>query len=155
MEESLQDICSTHDCEWGTAILLEVHTGEIKALSSIERLDDGSYGEALNRAVLPYEPGSVIKPISMMIAFEDGLVSNVNQTIDCSPFQRTKDPHAPTVKNLKQVIEMSSNTGIARIIFRDTPTIPRNITTDSSPSDSSTASTPASPASRGRRCDGS
>ena len=97
---------------------MEVATGEIKALSSIERMDDGSYGEALNRAVLPYEPGSVIKPISMMIAFEDGLVSNVNQTIDCSPFQRTHDPHAPTVKNMKQVIEMSSNTGIARIIFR-------------------------------------
>lgn len=118
VEESLHDICALHDCEWGTAILMEVATGEIKALSSIERLEDGSYGEAINRAVLPYEPGSVIKPISMMIAFEDGLVSNVNQTIDCSPFQRTKDPHAPSVKNMKQVIEMSSNTGIARIIFR-------------------------------------
>ncbi len=54
----------------------------------------------------------------MMIAFEDGLVSNVNQTVDCSPFQRTSDPHAPTIKNMKQVIEMSSNTGIARIIFK-------------------------------------
>ncbi len=118
VEESLQDICAEHNCEWGTAILMEVHTGEIKALSSIERLDDGTYGEALNRAVLPYEPGSVIKPISMMIALEDGLVNNVNETVDCSPFQRTKDPHAPSVKNLKQVIEMSSNTGIARIIFR-------------------------------------
>lgn len=118
VEESLQDICSEHSCEWGTAILMEVATGEIVALSSIERMDDGTYGEALNRAVLPYEPGSVIKPISMMIAFEDGLVSNVNQTIDCSPFQRTSDPHAPTIKNMKQVIEMSSNTGIARIIFR-------------------------------------
>ena len=118
VEESLQDICSSTNCEWGTAILMEVATGEIKALSSIERMDDGTYGEALNRAVLPYEPGSVIKPISMMIAFEDGLVQNVNQTIDCSPFQRTSDPHAPTIKNMKQVIEMSSNTGIARIIFR-------------------------------------
>ncbi|MCM1491520.1 MAG: transpeptidase family protein [Muribaculum sp.] len=117
-EESLQDICAEHNCEWGTAILMEVHTGEIKALSSIERMEDGSYGEALNRAVLPYEPGSVIKPISMMIAFEDGLVNRVTETIDCSPFQRTKDPHAPSVKNMKQVIEMSSNTGIARIIFR-------------------------------------
>ena len=118
VEESLQDICSQTNCEWGTAILMEVQTGEIVALSSIERMDDGSYGEALNRAVLPYEPGSVIKPISMMIAFEDGLVSSVHQTIDCSPFQRTSDPHAPTVKNMKQVIEMSSNTGIARVIFR-------------------------------------
>lgn len=118
VEESLQDICSETGCEWGTAILMEVSTGEIVALSSIERMDDGSYGEALNRAVLPYEPGSVIKPISMMIAFEDGLVSSVYQTVDCSPFQKTSDPHAPTVKNMKQVIEMSSNTGIARIIFK-------------------------------------
>lgn len=118
VEESLQDICLEHDCAWGTAILMEVKTGEIKALSSIERFDDGSYGEARNRAVLPFEPGSVIKPISMMIAFEDGLVSNVNQTVDCSPFQKTNDPHAPSVKTMKQVIEMSSNTGISRIIFR-------------------------------------
>ncbi len=118
VEESLQEICAQHNLEWGTAILMEVKTGEIKALSSIERMKDGSYGEALNRAVIPYEPGSVIKPISMMIAFEDGLVSNVNQTVDCSPFQKTKDPHAPTIKNMKQVIEMSSNTGIARIIFK-------------------------------------
>ncbi len=118
VEESLQDICSDTNCEWGTAILMEVSTGEIVALSSIERMDDGSYGEALNRAVLPYEPGSVIKPISMMIAFEDGLVSSVNQTVDCSPFQRTHDPHAPSVKTMKQVIEMSSNTGIARVIFK-------------------------------------
>ncbi|MDE6018853.1 MAG: transpeptidase family protein [Muribaculaceae bacterium] len=118
VEESLQDICSETNCEWGTAILMEVSTGEIKALSSIERMTDGTYGEALNRAVLPYEPGSVIKPISMMIAFEDGIVSSVNQTVDCSPFQRTSDPHAPTVKTMKQVIEMSSNTGIARIIFQ-------------------------------------
>lgn len=118
VEESLTDICAEHGCKWGTAILMEVATGEIKAISSIERMDDGSYGEALNRAVLPFEPGSVIKPISMMIAFEDGLVRGVNETVDCSPFQRTKDPHAPSVKTMKQVIEMSSNTGIARIIFR-------------------------------------
>ncbi len=53
-----------------------------------------------------------------MIAFEDGLVKSVNDMIDCSPFQRTSDPHAPSVKTMKQVIEMSSNTGIARVIFR-------------------------------------
>lgn len=118
VEESLTGICAEHSCEWGTAILMEVATGEIKAISSIERMDDGSYGEALNRAVLPFEPGSVIKPISLMIAFEDGLVKRVTDIVDCSPFQRTKDPHAPGVKTMKQVIEMSSNTGIARIIFK-------------------------------------
>lgn len=118
LEEELFNICSESRAEWGTAILMEVETGEIKAISNIELLDNGTYGEALNRAVLPFEPGSVMKPISLMIAFEDGLVKSVNDRIDCSPFQRTTDPHAPGVKDMKQVIEMSSNTGIARVIFR-------------------------------------
>lgn len=118
LEQSLSDVCIESGAEWGTAILMEVATGEIKAISNIERLDDGSYGEALNRAVLPFEPGSVMKPISLMIAFEDGLVKRTTDGIDCSPFQRTSDPHAPGYKTMKQVIEMSSNTGIARVIFR-------------------------------------
>lgn len=119
LEEELLEVCAGSNAEWGTAILMEVATGEIKAISNIELLENGTYGEALNRAVLPFEPGSVMKPISLMIAFEDGLVRSVNDMIDCSPFQRTSDPHAPSVKSMKQVIEMSSNTGIARVIFRE------------------------------------
>lgn len=118
LEEELLAICQDSGAEWGTAILMEVATGEIKAISNIEKLENGSYGEALNRAVLPFEPGSVMKPISLMIAFEDGLVKSVNDVVNCSPFQRTSDPHAPMTKTMKQVIEMSSNTGIARVIFR-------------------------------------
>ena len=118
LEEELLNICKDSNAEWGTAILMEVETGEIKAISNIEKLDNGTYGEALNRAVLPFEPGSVMKPISLMIAFEDGLVKSVNDRVDCSPFQRTTDPHGSNVKDMKQVIEMSSNTGIARVIFR-------------------------------------
>ncbi len=118
LEEELHNICSEARAEWGTAILMEVATGEIKAISNIELLDDGTYGEALNRAVLPFEPGSVMKPISLMIAFEDGLVRNVTDMVDCSPFQRTSDPHGSGPKTMKQVIEQSSNTGISRVIFR-------------------------------------
>lgn len=118
LEQELTAVCTDAEAEWGTALLLEVATGEIKAIANVERMDDGSYGEALNRAVRGFEPGSVMKPISLMIAFEDGLVKSVNDMIDCSPFQRTSDPHAPSVKSMKQVIEMSSNTGIARVIFR-------------------------------------
>ena len=118
LEEELTKICENANAHWGTAILMEVATGEIKALANVEKLDDGTYGEALNRAILGYEPGSVIKPISLMIAFEDGLVKSVNDGVDCSPFQKTTDPHAPSYKTMKQVIEMSSNTGISRVIFR-------------------------------------
>lgn len=118
LEEELHNICLESHAEWGTAILMEVATGEIKAISNIEILDDGTYGEALNRAVLPYEPGSVMKPISLMIAFEDGLVKSVNDMVSCAPFQKTSDPHGSGMKTMKQVIEQSSNTGISRVIFR-------------------------------------
>ena len=118
LEDELQKVCEEADAEWGTAVLMEVASGEIKAISNIELLDDGSYGEALNRAVLPFEPGSVMKPISLMIAFEDKLVKSVNDMVDCSPFQRTNDPHGSGPKNMKQGIEQSSNPGIARVIFR-------------------------------------
>ena len=61
LEDELKDICVESKAEWGTAVLMEVKTGEIKAISNIELLEDGTYGEAMNRAVLPYEPGSVMK----------------------------------------------------------------------------------------------
>ncbi len=118
LEEELYKVCAESGAEWGTAVLMEVKTGEIKAISNIELLDDGTYGEALNRAVLPFEPGSVMKPISLMIAFEDGLVKSVNDMVSCAPFQKTTDPHGGGMKTMKQVIEQSSNTGIARVIFR-------------------------------------
>jgi cell division protein FtsI (penicillin-binding protein 3) len=118
LEEELHTICADAKAEWGTTILMEVKTGAIKAISNIELLDDGTYGEALNRAVLPFEPGSVMKPISLMIAFEDGLVKSVNDVVSCAPFQRTSDPHGSGMKTMKQVIEQSSNPGIARVIFR-------------------------------------
>lgn len=118
LEEELHKVCKDVGAEWGTAILMEVKTGEIKAISNIELLPDGTYGEALNRAVLPYEPGSVMKPISLMIAFEDGLVKNTTDMVDCSPFMKTSDPHGSGMKTMRQVIEQSSNPGIARVIFR-------------------------------------
>ena len=118
LEEELTKVCMDNNAEWGTAMLMEVETGEIKAIANVELLDDGTYGEALNRAVRGFEPGSVVKPISLMVAFEDGLVKSVNDVVDCSPFQQTKDGHAPTVKTMKQVIEMSSNTGISRVMFK-------------------------------------
>lgn len=118
LEESLTRICQDVNAEWGTAVIMEVATGEIKGISNVELLPDGTYGEAINRAVRAYEPGSVMKPISLMIAFEDGLVRSVNDQVSCAPFQRTSDPHGAGMKTMKQVIEQSSNPGIARVIFR-------------------------------------
>lgn len=118
LEEELTKVCENINAYWGTALLMEVNTGEIKAVANVELLSDGTYGEALNRAVRGFEPGSVMKPISLMIAFEDGLVKNTSDMVDCSPFQKTSDPHGSGPKSMKQVIEQSSNTGISRVLFR-------------------------------------
>ncbi len=55
LEQELLNICQESKAEWGTALLMEVATGEIKAISNIELLDNGTYGEALNRAVQAFE----------------------------------------------------------------------------------------------------
>lgn len=119
LEGELLKMCDSVGAYWGTAVLMEVNTGEIKAISNVERDSvTGEYVEAMNRAVQAYEPGSVMKTISLMVAFEDGLVKRVTDQVDCSPFQRTSDHAGGGMKTMKQVIETSSNTGIARVIFR-------------------------------------
>ena len=64
LEEELLKICQESNAEWGTAIIMEVATGEIRAISNLEKGPKGNYIEALNRAVTGFEPGSVMKPLS-------------------------------------------------------------------------------------------
>lgn len=119
LEGELLAICDSMHAEWGTAVLMEVNTGEIKAISNVERDSvTGKYIEATNRAVVAYEPGSVMKTISLMVAFEDGIIKSANDMADCSPFMRTSDHAGGGMKSMKQILETSSNTGIARVIFR-------------------------------------
>lgn len=62
--------------ESGTAILMEVATGEIKAISNLDRVSEGVYAEG-NPNAFSYmsEPGSTFKTMSIMIALEDGVVT--------------------------------------------------------------------------------
>ena len=78
----------------------------------------------MNRAVLGYEPGSVVKTISMLLALEDGIVTNVNEVI---PTGRSwayaggrpiTDAHGVGSVTVGEVIERSSNIGMAKIITR-------------------------------------
>jgi cell division protein FtsI (penicillin-binding protein 3) len=102
VENELNDMLSSIEAEWGTAILMHVPTGDIKAIANLERdTISGRYIEAMNRALHGYEPGSVVKTISMIVALEDGLVPNVNQTYSIGhsyAYQGTspiKDTHSP------------------------------------------------------------
>ena len=123
VENSLNDVLTACDADWGVAVLMEVSTGNIKAISNLEKNRAGTeYIEGMNRAVLGYEPGSVVKTLSMMIALEDGIVTDVEQVIPTGrafPYAGGRpitDSHACDAMPVREVIERSSNIGMAKII---------------------------------------
>src|SRR3546814_10204586 len=61
------------DAKWGTAILMEVHTGEIRAIVNLSRVREVVYAENYNYAIsYSSEPGSTFKLASFMAGIEDG-----------------------------------------------------------------------------------
>lgn len=125
VENELNKVLEYCDADWGVAVLMEVATGDIKAISNLEKQKKtGEYVEGMNRAVLGFEPGSVVKTLSMMIALEDGIVRNVDSVIVTgSSFayaggRAITDAHGVPSLKVKEVIERSSNIGMAKIIIK-------------------------------------
>lgn len=62
----------------GVAIVMEVTTGDIKAIVNLDKCEDGQYREIKNHAVSDLlEPGSVFKTASMMVALDDNVVDTM------------------------------------------------------------------------------
>ena len=126
VENELNDMCLETGADWGTCVLMEVATGEIKAISNLERNNTtGEYVEGVNHAVLGYEPGSVVKTISMMVALEDGIVTDINAPIATGSDwmyagRNISDrPHGAATRTPREIIETSSNIGMAKLIVKD------------------------------------
>ncbi|MCH5245163.1 MAG: transpeptidase family protein [Muribaculaceae bacterium] len=125
VENELNDVLEFCDADWGVAVLMDVETGDIKAISNLEKDPKSTrYIEGINRAVQGYEPGSVVKVLSMMIALEDGIVDNLDEVITTGsrfPYAGGKaisDAHPCESMTVGEVIERSSNIGMTRIITR-------------------------------------
>ncbi len=74
-EKALKDQLKEINGRIGMAILMEVKTGDIKAITSLTQCQDGRYREIQNNAVSNLmEPGSVFKPVAFMVAFNDGKI---------------------------------------------------------------------------------
>ncbi len=123
VENELNDVLTYCDADWGVAVLMEVETGNIRAISNLERKRPGEYIEGMNRAVLGYEPGSVVKTLSMMLALEDGIVTDVNRIISTGHSfayaggRPITDSHGCASMPVREVIERSSNIGMAKIMM--------------------------------------
>ena len=125
VESELNNVLDTCGADWGVAVLMDVKTGDIKAISNLERNPHGrGYIEARNRAVMGYEPGSVVKTLSMMIAVEDGIVTDLDEVLPTGSGwayaggRAITDAHHSVAIRAGDVLEQSSNIGMARIITR-------------------------------------
>ena len=130
-DANLMDICETalrerlelRNAEWGCVVLMDVQTGEIKAMSNLDRAKDGSgYYEMANHAVVRMEPGSTFKTISLMAALDDGKVK-MKDTIRVEKdgwwYHGAKhtDAHpSDTVYTIRQAMAVSSNIALAKIV---------------------------------------
>lgn len=114
----------------GVVILMEVKTGDVKAIVNMTRLPDGEYYEVKNNALTNLmEPGSVFKPMSFMVAFEDRKIS-IDQTIDVGNgvrqmYGRKMKDHnwrrgnGYGVITVSECLEKSSNVGVSVLIDKN------------------------------------
>ncbi|NOY38109.1 MAG: transpeptidase family protein [Chlorobi bacterium] len=131
-EHALMKQLIKHDANHGTVVLMQVHTGEVKAIANLEKDKDGNYRELYNYAIgESVEPGSTFKLPVLLAALEDGAV-NLTDTIDTGNgkikfYNKTiRDTRKGGYGKLtvKQVFEYSSNVGMAKLItdhYKDHP----------------------------------
>ena len=127
-ERALVDELKLVNGEMGVAILMEVKTGDVKAIVNMQRADDGEYYEMVNNAISHRcEPGSVFKVASFLVALDDGVIPNdTNFTIPtgCGVMEM----HGRAMKdhnwrrggygtiNVARALEVSSNIGVSYVI---------------------------------------
>ena len=75
-EKALVDKLKEIDANVGVAVLMEVKTGDVKAIVNMTKDSDGNYYEMNSNAISDMlEPGSTFKTASLMVALEDGKIT--------------------------------------------------------------------------------
>lgn len=113
-----------YKADHGSVVVMEVETGEVKAISNLGRTKKGTYYERLNYAIgESHEPGSTFKLMSMIAALEDKAV-DTSTVIDTEngvlrfygkPVRDSKAGGYGKI-TASEVFEVSSNTGVVKII---------------------------------------
>lgn len=136
-ESALERQLMASSADWGTAILMEVKTGDIKAIANLGRVSPGFYDEIYNYALGHagnYEPGSTFKLISLMVALDHGVVdtSDVFDTGNGTWQHRGRTIYDSDYKygghgpiTVREIFEKSSNVGFAKMITSNYENNPR------------------------------
>jgi cell division protein FtsI (penicillin-binding protein 3) len=123
---AVRDAVDKHKARAGSALVVDVQTGEVLALANWPSFDpnkrDRLSGEQLRNRVLTdtFEPGSTMKPFSIATALDAGRVQP-GTTIQTAPGRLTignrtiGDAHQYGPLSVAQVVAKSSNVGTAKI----------------------------------------
>ena len=133
-ERSLIEELKEINANVGVAIVMDVPTGDIKAIVNMEKCFDGEYREIHNHAVSDLlEPGSVFKPASILVALDDEVVDTTYRVETAGGvwpmYGRDMKDHnwrkgGYGMLTLAQTLWYSSNIGVSRIIddhYRNNP----------------------------------
>ncbi|MFM6954779.1 MAG: penicillin-binding protein [Sphingobacteriaceae bacterium] len=123
------------DADHGCVILMEVNTGEIRAIANYTKAKDGTYQELFNYAIHEsLDPGSTFKLASYMALLEDKKVDT--NTVVNTPnagftvFNHTiKESHGPLGSiTVKKAFEVSSNVAVSMLVYNNYAKNPRQFT---------------------------
>ena len=133
-EKALVDKLKELEAVSGVAILMDVPTGDVKAIVNMTRGQDGNYYEMRNLAISNLqEPGSTFKTASIMVALEDGKVTpdyivDTGNGIKMMYGQAMRDHNwhrgGYGAIDVNRIMEVSSNIGVSSIIdkyYKDDP----------------------------------
>lgn len=127
-EKALGDKLREIEAQSGVCILMEVGTGDIKAMTSLQRMADGTYAEVNPDAVKNlYEPGSVFKPMSFLVGMDDGFIKMTDVVdVGCGIKEmygrKMRDANwrsgGSGVVTVPQILQKSLNVGVSTLIDR-------------------------------------
>lgn len=109
----------------GCALVMEVATGKIKAIANLGlNKETGKYWEDNNYALVPSEPGSTSKLMTMMAALEDGYIT-INSTVNIEGgtwetngrLIRDAEKSPKNIMTYKEAFEHSSNVALSKLAF--------------------------------------
>jgi cell division protein FtsI (penicillin-binding protein 3) len=125
-ESALHENLIKQNADHGCVVLMEVATGEVKAIANLSRSKGGDYVEDFNYVVgEATEPGSTMKLASLLVAMDDGLLELTDQ-VDLGNGEcfysgrRMKDSHPPKkpIYTALECFMKSSNVGVSKLIYQ-------------------------------------
>jgi cell division protein FtsI (penicillin-binding protein 3) len=127
LEHELLDALTTFSALGAAGIVMDIHTGEVLAMTSLPQVNPNAAGQGrpearFNRATLGlYELGSTFKPFTVAMAMDSGIIKSFGQIYNCPnelrAYGRTISDTHPFGRacTVAEIMKESSNIGTAQI----------------------------------------